>query len=133
MQVVPIRPDNVAPFPLQARAPAADSGRNGPTLTMAAIARELGVERRSLRWQRDYVASLIAKENFPAPLPILKGGVLSRDIQPTRSRWLAAGVRAWLGDQLPVEATEQADREAATAAADRLAAAADNLFGGDAA
>lgn len=104
-----------------------------PTWSLPAIARLLGVHMRSARWQARYVEQLIANAGFPRPLPAMRGEQLVQDILPRWSRWMPAAVTAWLGDQIPAEAAEALDSEAAIQAADRLDAAADNLFGGDAA
>ncbi|BBC99118.1 hypothetical protein [Sphingobium sp. YG1] len=104
-----------------------------PTWALPAIARLLGVHMRSAKWQARYVEQLIANAGFPRPLPMMKGEGLTHGILPRRSRWMPAGVTAWLGDQIPAEAAEALDSQAATEAADRLDAAAENLFGGDAA
>lgn len=138
MHLVPIAADNVMPFPAMPAAsrpvrPSALPERPEPTWSMAAIARMLGVNHRSERWQRAYFQQLIANAHFPKPLPTMHRGALVTDVVPRRSRWLPAAVTAWIGGQLPAEAHEAAESQAATEAADRLDAAADNLFGGDAA
>lgn len=138
MHLVPSPADNVMPFPAMPAAsrqsrPAPIPERAEPTWTMAAIARMLGVHYRSERWQRAYLTQLIANAHFPKPLPTMHRGALVTDVVPRRSRWLPAAVSAWIGGQLPSEALEAQATQDADAAADRLDAAADNLFGGDAA
>ncbi|MEV4934399.1 hypothetical protein [Sphingobium sp. LSP13-1-1.1] len=135
MHLVPLPADNVMPFPAMPGAsrparPSALPERPEPTWSMAAIARMLGVNHRSERWQRAYFNQLIANAHFPKPLPTMHRGELVRDVVPRRSRWLPAAVTAWIGGQLPSEAAEQLASEEATAAANRLDAAADSLFAG---
>lgn len=109
-----------------------DTGLAGPTLRLHAVARMLGVEARSERFKAAYVARLIAEEGFPAPLPMLVRGTLSRDIHPRKSCWPALAVRAWFLAQSPAHAVATvADAEAleaAAASAARLDAAAADLF-----
>lgn len=118
--VVPLR---TAPEPRRAEV----------TWPMYRVAAELGVGKRNARYQRDYLAALIENEGFPQPLPVLVKGALTREISPARSRWIAAAVQAWLDGTLPPGITAAIESIEAHDAADRLDAAADNLFGGDAA
>lgn len=122
-----VRPDTPPLPPPVGAAPLLPSSAE-PTWSLPAIARLLGVHMRSAKWQARYVEQLIAAENFPRPLPTMKGEVLIQDILPRRSRWLPAAVTAWFGLQLPVEAAEAIETQAAVQAADRLDAAAENLF-----
>jgi hypothetical protein len=101
-----------------------------PTWPMHTIARKLGVNRRSPRWQRDYIAALIANEGFPAPLPTMINKAISRDISPAHSRWIPAAVAAWLGGTLPPGTLAALESAEAREAADRLDARAADLFGG---
>jgi hypothetical protein len=138
MHLVPIPADNVMPFPAMPAAPRQSRpspipDRADPTWTMAAIARMLGVHWRSERWQRAYFRDLIANARFPKPLPTRHLGGLVDDVVPRKSRWLPAAVTGWINGHLPSEALEAQAEQDATAAADRLDAAADNLFGGSAA
>lgn len=102
------------------------------TWPMHAVARRLGQHHRSAKWQRDYLTALIASQNFPRPLPTMAAGQINTEISPTKSRWLAAAVQAWLDGFLPPEAVTARESEAANAAAARLDASADNLFAGSA-
>lgn len=102
------------------------------TFAMNAIARMLGVHRRSERWIVRYLTALIEQEDFPAPLPTLVRGEIRHDIHARKSHWLATPVRAWFLDRTPAHAvatTEDAKMlERAAAAQERLDARADNLF-----
>ena len=123
--------DRPPPLPashLAARTPFPSAAE--PTWSLPAIARLLGVNMRSPNWQARYVEQQIANAGFPRPLPTMRGEGLTHEIMPGRSRWLPAAVTAWIGLQMPIEAAEAVESEAAAQAADRLDAAADNLFGG---
>ena len=88
-----------------------------PTCNLQWICNQLGHDGSEAR-QVAYVAGLIAEEGFPRPFPHLAhGGGLSRDIHPTRSQWLRAGVEAWLADFLPPAGAAAIDAAAQRAAA----------------
>lgn len=103
------------------------------TIPTHAVARILGVQARSERWQCRYLDQLIAAEGFPRPLPTLVGGALSHSVNYKRSRWIRAAVQAWLNGTLPSGINAQIEDAEAQAAADRMDAAADTLFDGGAA
>jgi len=104
------------------------------TYGLFTIARFLGVDRRGEAWKRDYVQALIDQEGFPAPLPLLVRGELSKDIHPRRSQWPALAVRAWFLAQSPCHAVARVEDaamlDAAADAANRLDQAAEELFRG---
>lgn len=87
---------SVSTFPVRAAAAA--------TYDVAAIARRLGVDRRSRPWQVRYVAKLIEERGFPKPLPTMLGDAVTEDIKPTWSRWIREAVDAWFDGQLPPSA-----------------------------
>jgi hypothetical protein len=133
MHLVHTTPPPSAPVACIAEARAARHAvqdRAEPTWPMHTIARKLGVNHRSARWQRDYITALIVNEGFPQPLPTLVSGAISREISPAKSRWIPAAVAAWLGGTLPPGTLAALDSADARDAADRLDARADALFGG---
>lgn len=107
----------------------------GRTLGLHAIARLLGVWKRSENWKKRYIEALIETEGFPDPLPMLHGERLSTEIHPRKSQWLTISVRGWFLSKTPAQAIalvgDAEEVEAACAAANRLDGAADNLFDGE--
>lgn len=98
-----------------------------PTYPLLALRRLLG--RRDFKTGKliKYVTALIESEGFPKPLPSWnqrKG--LVRDVVDD-SRWIAAGVDAWLADFLPPDLSAAIDSAAMAAAADEMDAMAGNL------
>ena len=85
--------------------------RVAPTYGIGDVVRRLGQEQhgsrpRSIQWQIGYIADLVAKCGFPAPLPLRVRDRatgehhLSTAVQ-RGSRWQRAAVDQWFEDLLP--------------------------------
>ena len=98
-----------------------------PTYGFLALRRMLG--QRDLTPGRfvSYLKALIETEGFPKPLPtwIQRKG-LERDVTD-RSKWIAAGVDAWLADFLPPDLSAAIDAAAMAEAAAEMDSAAAGL------
>jgi hypothetical protein len=111
-------------IPIRALPPSAAQGRQDPTCGLFDILARLGqaqagTRRRSPAWAARYIQALIDREGFPAPLPILHGDKLCREIR-TRSRWQLAAVDAWFDDQAGPAASNHVDAAAARQAAQAM-------------
>lgn len=118
--------------PQQAPAPPlAAQGRADPTCGLFDILARLGQSRRGNRqrtfaWAARYVQGLIDGEGFPAPLPLLQGTTVSRDIRKG-SRWQLVAVDAWFDAALDPAASAHVDAAAARRAAEAMDARAFGL------
>ena len=98
-----------------------------PTYSFYALRRLLGAGGQSNGRFTSYVTALIASDGFPKPLPcwIQRTGLVRHVTD--RSRWLAAGVDAWLADFLSPDLSAAIDAAACAAAAEEMDAAAGTL------
>lgn len=116
-----------SPFFIQAQ-------RVAPTYGIGDVVRRLGQEQhgsrpRSIHWQIGYIADLVAKCGFPAPLPLRVRDRatgehhLSTAVQ-RGSRWQRAAVDQWFEDLLPPGAAgDVGDQRAGDAIMDERAKA----------
>jgi len=100
-----------------------------PTIDLFGLSQLLGIQLRGQGWRVRYVQALIDQQNFPKPLPQLRGEELSDKISPRYSRWLRGPVEAWLYGTVPPNLAGVIEDQAAKEAANRLDQAAEALVG----
>jgi hypothetical protein len=98
------------------------------TCNLHYIRRELGQSNYSDKRMAQYLAQLVDRYQFPAPLPsIRKGGKVSAAVHAD-SKWLRAAVDAWIdGTGTPPPVAAAIERRAHAEAAEAMDAAALNL------
>lgn len=101
------------------------------TCNLHYIRRELGQTHYSDKRMVGYLAQLVDRYGFPAPLPSArKGGSVSTAVH-SDSKWLRLAVDAWLDQGMPPPQAafiaKERDRRAHADAADDMDAAAHNL------